>query len=567
MKNRLLLKFREILNCLLHRIDGMRTPTVVVFLCILFLIASSGYAFKYMGGDVAEYINGGYRVYSGELPYVDFWCLHLPGEVYFPAMLFKILGLNINAMLLASTILNVFVGLLFYFIAKQMTRSHAWASLFAVFSCFNGLPFHRRFTYINACFLLLLIFAYLIIRFEHRRGRPYHAFGLGLLIGGACFFRVYEVVPTVGAFLIMKLYFPRAHRSRMSSRVQELLLFIFGIAGMLILQGILTPSYRNSMIHQVLFESLSHGTAIYRPYFQDVQSRVIQVVEWFKAAGQSGGWFAFLKEFYYRLYPVLKTVYTPFFYILPFVVTFATSWMLKKRRFMEREDRIVVFFLSWGLLAMIRPLIKSGFWQLSYANTLFSMLLILILWKIGCIPSRSRFVFDSVFRRVLTVLTVCMLVVSFGILGFQTSHLVLQRNAVKTPNGIIHYSSSKEAIDVQSVVRFIEDNSSKDEYIFVSPWFAPPLYALMNRRNPTYYDSLIDLDRLPSEEKMKRLCMDIEEKGTRIIIHSEDIGLDALQASDIYRIFIGFVETNYTLSAEHGRYLLFTIDGNDCTAL
>jgi hypothetical protein len=55
--------------------------------------------------------------------------------------------------------------------------------------------------------------------------------------------------------------------------------------------------------------------------------------------------------------------------------------------------------------------------------------------------------------------------------------------------------------------------------VFVTPWNAPPLYALTRRRNPTYYDSLIDLTHRPTEEKQRLVCAGLLAHGTRLVVH------------------------------------------------
>ncbi len=71
---------------------------------------------------------------------------------------------------------------------------------------------------------------------------------------------------------------------------------------------------------------------------------------------------------------------------------------------------------------------------------------------------------------------------------------------MKLVYGKLLFESESEATSVNSAIEFINKNTHEGDYIFVTPWFVPPFYALTNRKNPTYYDSVIDLIVRPSNE-------------------------------------------------------------------
>lgn len=538
-----------------RRIDGAPTPHVVGFLCFLFLAVPSVDSFMNMYGDLSEYINGGFRVYTGELPYVDFWCLHPPGEVYFPAMLYAVFGLNINAMLMAGVILSMAVGLLYFFIAKQVMQSHSWASLLAVVCYFNGMTFYRKFTYIHLCLFFLLFFTYVFVRKADRGKGSRQVIWLGILIGCAFWFRIFEVVPVAGAYFLTIVFSPGESRSSAPTRFKTMLIFSSGIGLMLLFLGIATYPFMVRMVQQVFHESLSHGVAERWPYFYVVGRYLAQAAEWFQRWSRAGELFGFFKGIYF----LLKAIYAFVYFTVPVIVTGAFVWMAMHRRFSNRENRVMVFLLLWGLIAMARVLIKPGFWQLSYANTPFLMLLVFLLWRICEGDSAQETMTLRVMRPVLRATTAVLLMFAFIVAGYKLSHLIHPMHRVRGENGMICYRSEQKADQVAAVVRSIESHSAKDDFIFVSPWTAPPFYALTGRRNPTYYDSLIDLDRRPSVAIIEALCDDIEDKNTAVIVHSRETGLKNLHASGMYQVLNDFIESHYTLVETFGPYLVFTI--------
>ena len=136
------------------------------------------------------------------------------------------------------------------------------------------------------------------------------------------------------------------------------------------------------------------------------------------------------------------------------------------------------------------------------------------------------------------------------------------QHPVRTKYGTLLLRSGSEAENVNAVINFTEKNTERDDYIFVTSWHAPPFYALTNRKNPTYYDSLIDLVSRPSDEKQINICKDLLRKGTKIIIHGNDWGFDRrkeLQYINNCPILQKCIEDNFELAAEYGPYLVYVL--------
>ena len=131
---------------------------------------------------------------------------------------------------------------------------------------------------------------------------------------------------------------------------------------------------------------------------------------------------------------------------------------------------------------------------------------------------------------------------------------------VSTEYGTLLFQNESEAIDVNDVISFINKNTDEGDYIFVTPWFAPPFYALTDRKNPTYYDSLIDLVARPSDEKQIKVCNDLLNKDTKLIIHYADWGFDnkeELQFLNACPILQRCIEDNFKLVEKYGHYWIY----------
>ena len=120
-----------------------------------------------------------------------------------------------------------------------------------------------------------------------------------------------------------------------------------------------------------------------------------------------------------------------------------------------------------------------------------------------------------------------------------------------------------EAQDINSVIKFIKNNSKDGDYIFVTPWYSPAFYALTNRKNPTYYDSLIDLVARPNAAKQEKLCNDLLSKNTKIVIHYYAWGFDnkmrERQFQNTCPIIKYYIFNNYELVQRYGHYWIFRL--------
>ena len=108
-----------------EKIDKINPLLLAMTLFLIFLLLPlATYNHTTAGGDMAEYLNNPLRVINGDLPYRDFWLLFSPGEVFLPALIYKIFGLNINILLIFSVVITAFVGLFSFLLGRTIFRDN-----------------------------------------------------------------------------------------------------------------------------------------------------------------------------------------------------------------------------------------------------------------------------------------------------------------------------------------------------------------------------------------------------------------------------------------------------------
>ncbi|MCD6572828.1 MAG: hypothetical protein J7K95_01870 [Thermoplasmata archaeon] len=184
----------DIFMAVKEKVDKINPILLVMTLFMIFLLLPlATYNRTSAGEDMAEYINNPLRVINGELPYRDFWLLFPPGEVFLPALIYRVFGLNINILLIFSVVISAFVGLFSFLLGRSIFRDNFFASIAAMLVFFNGITrWYLGYTYIHMYFLLLLISTLLFIKYLRNNG-AIELFLAGIFIGLAFLFKLYVV--------------------------------------------------------------------------------------------------------------------------------------------------------------------------------------------------------------------------------------------------------------------------------------------------------------------------------------------------------------------------------------
>lgn len=445
-------------------------------------------------GDVAEYLNNPVRILNGQLPYRDFWLLFPPGEVYFPALIYKIFGINVNAVLIVNVFIQFTIALLGFLILKLFTRINLYAFIGALLIYFFA---------INNLYILLILLAAYALLISQKNNQNYLTSLSGIFLGFAFWFRFYEIAAVSFTFLVT-LYIFKEYKKAVVFSLSNLLpilllLFVF--------RSIFHP-----MLNQVLFSSLTHGTNWYLPYFIELKINL-------------GFAFTNLKSL----------IETPTFiglYLLPLSVFCLSLYHLLVYKKHPRYLSFTLCLLTlWAICLFPRALRRGAIADL--AHSLLPIFLLSGIFQSLPAPKliKQLFSFTLIFSLSFT------LVFSYKNIRF----LNRERFLIKAPNGVLQTTDLNEFVRDQFYLNLILEAPEKTP-LFYTFWELPPLYALTSRHNPTYYDSLIDLLAVPDQEKEKRLCLILKQTDP-FIIHDPNGGI-----VDVNRYLYSFQENTPILN-------------------
>lgn len=493
-----------------ERIDKINPLVLAIMLfSILLILCLPTYNCTSARGDLGEYINNPVRIMYGDLPYRDFWLLFPPGEVFFPFFIYKLFGVNVNFVLLFSLIVSIFVVISSFFLGRLIFKNNFFALLVAILVFFNGiLTLYIGPTYIHIHLLLLFLSAFFFVRYLERNNIK-ELFLAGILIGLAFFFKLEVVCSALVAFSLILIIYSNFNKKPFNYYIKSLAIFFIGILLVLSFIFIAFIEIWPIMLKAIAIESVSHAISatkysstsieliVYWNYFFGAIEKIIE----------SGDVFYLIKAFY-RL---TKLVNVAFSYLLPFLLISISLWYFWSKKLKNYEKIIVLFFLLWGILTLPKAL-TLDMSHLTPSLTPLFFLLVFFFQKSS--KYDNKILKYGLFFVILILLTSVPL-----FLGKIVVCLKICSFEVSAPGGTLLFFNELEAKEVNEVIHFVNKNTDEGDYIFVVGWEAPPFYALTNRRNPTYYDSLIDVEARPSEEKEKNICNNLLKKNVKLIIY------------------------------------------------
>ena len=523
-----------------------------LFFILPFLTMRSGT----MEGDMAEYLNNPLRVIHGDLPYRDFWLLFSPGEVLFPAMIYALFGVNINMVLVFSIFFSSICGLLTFKVGRQLTGSTVYAIILSFMVYYDGsIRYYCGPAYDHLDFLFLLIAILFYLKYL---GSPkaLYLFLTGISVGMAFFFRLYEVGPAAVAFIISICFNSRDNKKPLARTAREIMFYLSGIVLTIIIITLLLFDIWKPMFFAVVFDSVSHGTSMKIPFWHECIEAFNRVRESYLAAGRSGH-FPVNGSVVYGIIVLVKDILA---YLTPFLVIISAFWFLLKKKFIKRELTVLILFLTWGIFSLPKAFGRSDLMHLATATTPLFFVVVMLIRKS---MRQDKSLRNPMFKFIsATLITLCC----FSLLSFPAqlkNYYDFYKNyryEVRSGSGRLYFNTAEDADNANKVISYIKANTGSNDYIFVTYWYAPPLYALTNRKNPSFYDSLIDVVARPSESKQNSICDDLTRKHTKLIIHNRDWGFDDkadLQFSYACPVLQKFIDANYKMVEHFGKYEIY----------
>jgi hypothetical protein len=127
---------------------------------------------------------------------------------------------------------------------------------------------------------------------------------------------------------------------------------------------------------------------------------------------------------------------------------------------------------------------------------------------------------------------------------------------IVAPHGTLIVDDPNYAAEIQGVVDEVLRHSEEGDPVFVTAWSAPPLYALTGRRNPTYYDSLVDLCHRPTREKQRRVCRELLSGGAKLVVHRQGWHFSSGPLEAACPLIDECLRENFEPFAQHGPHCI-----------
>lgn len=535
-----------------NNINPVLLAITLFMIFLLISLATYNWKVQMPDKDIAEYLNNPLRVINGELPYRDFWLVFPPGEVLFPAFIYKIFGLNINIPLIFSVIINALVGLFSFLLGKSIFKDNFFAMISALLVFFLGIPYrYLGYTYLHLYFLLLLIATLFFMRYL-KNNAVRELFSAGIFIGLAFLFRFYEVGATFLAIILTIFINSKINKKPFRYSIKSIVFLCSGVLPVITIVSLALSRIWLCMVREVVIESLLHGTSVYRPYFYVSKFCLGLIYADLKMMIESRSILYIVKI----LFNSAHFIDVMFLYLLPFFLLGISIVYLISKKPKKNDKIIVLFFLLWGIFPLSEALTIGYMSRLSQATTPLFFLLTFFFQKIIERVEENKYSFA---KSALSGFIISIQLLVFLLIINRVYELTKPHYKVSTQYGRLLLSNESEAKDTNDVLDFINKITEKGDYIFVTADHLP-YYALTNRRNPTYYDSLMDLVYRPSQEKQESICRDILKKNTKLIIHYPDIpysGDSSLTLRNTCPTLERCIDDNFELAKKYDDYWIY----------
>jgi hypothetical protein len=409
-------------------------------------------------------------------------------------------------------------------------------------------------------FLLLLISALFLIRYL-KNNSARELFLSGIFMGLAFLFRFYEVgAASLACLVTIFIYSGLDKKKLLYHRIKSIAVFSIGVLLVVSLASLLFALIKiwEPMVEQIVIENVKvakaqYGTSMdlpyltyYKPYFKSVLSES-------KGTIINPSVFYIINSFNH-LCNLSKIILS---HLLPFLLVVISIWYLAGRKLRDFDNAIILFFLLWGMFTFPKALGRSDMPHVAESTTpLFFLLIFLLQESTKLFHQNKTFLNKSTSFGLVVITTLLLLSVPSFVID-RAYALAKPDFEVSTQHGTLVLKNESEAGDINAVTSFINENTKEGDYIFVTPWFAPPFYALTNRRNPTYHDSLLTG---PSKKRQIKACNDLLGKKTKLIVHYPYWGLDNKEERQFLKtapILQMCIEDNFKLVVRHGRYWIY----------
>jgi hypothetical protein len=346
----------------------------------------------------------------------------------------------------------------------------------------------------------------------------------------------------------------------------DLLVLLLGFGTTLGIMAIAAHDFFREMLPAIFIDALKHGTSLNLPYFYSIYAVEVPTS------------LAHAELFRYLNWIIPKVIK----YLFPFGLAIPAAYVLYQNFLIRPAANMSVLLVSWAFLSFPRALGRSESGYLTYALFPLFILapyLLMFLWRNVqsstntqlqsfnplispshpsadvLAPSRASTRAAALHKRLILLIAIPLAILFIYSLPRSPRLSYQDVVQVDTPAGQFAIEKT-EAAQIRSILHDIETYTQPGEPIFVTP-FTLPFYALSQRTNPTYYDSLIDLYALPTRQKQERVCDQLVAGKPRLIVHNDAMQIDfdgnhTKNFADGLPILHECLQANYTLLHNYG---------------
>lgn len=475
--------------------------------------------------DVGEYLNNPVRVLYGEMPYRDFWLLMPPMEVFAPAALYRVFGLNMQALLAVNSLISALTGALAFMLGRAALTGKKRAMIFSLLIFFNSaLLWYAGWNHSNWFMLSIISSAFFFMRYLKNEDGSALAYAGGFA-ALASSFRLYESAPFyIGCLIALWM-----HKKNAESFFKNCLLLLLPLVTLWVTLMALffTPDGVLAAYKAIAIDAVSHGRAAYGGLLPDLHGDLLGMRRNTTPNGFLGLW---RLSYYAGNFSRHILNYCSIFFAL-----LIAAYLLKKK---DGEKGATAWLCAWLLFNVLK--IGEG---LDSTVLCFAMppafLLILRHTK------TDAFVAAVVFFSF------------YGAAGEYAARIVKNKYPIHAKGGTLFTDDRQFAEETEAVLKEINGISDPQGSIAILHRGPYPFFAATGRKNATAYDSLIDLLLRPSAEKEKTICDTIIWNRTRLAvvqpaIMAEGSGFETLKTCIKNEFDIGSVYANYLVYYPHG---------------
>ena len=406
--------------------------------------------------------------------------------------------------------------------------------------------------YINMYLTFILLSVIYLIKFIKNENIIY-LFLSGIFIGCSFVFRFYEAGAGLAALFFSLLFYYYKYKKSINYSIKTLAIYTTGLIIVILALLLAFNNIISVMYREVIVQAVSNGTSMDLPYFHEVFTLLTVISTEFSKLIHEHNFASIL----YLVYHLIKLFPTILYYLIPFISVVYIIIFIASHPAKDLLCISIVLFL-WGIVSFPKGLGRSDIAHMAPSVTP----LLFFLWYSS--KNLITNVENKTKNRIMKLISKPVLIImmlTFIYPVFNAVSMVKKPNFyIKTAHGLIPTKSKQEHDDVVEVLNFIEQNTTKDDYIFVTPWSSPPLYALTDRKDPTYYDSMNDLIVRPSAEHQLKLCNDLKTHNTKVIIHNPDWGYDN-KPEQYFKtacsIINNYIIDNYNLVKKNSNFLMY----------